>query len=326
MTFTGWLTIVLFAVILTALAMPLGGYMAKVYTGKRVFLSPLFAGPERFLLKILRVDPKREQDWKSYAKSLLIFSLAGWLFLYRDPAHAERFLRPARAQPARLPLGAVERDVQHRLVVHDEHQLAVLQRRDDDDLPQPDDRADGPELAVGRGRDRRGGRADPRDHRAQRQEPRQLLAGPGAHGSLRDDAHLCARCAAARLAGGDPELLHLPDGPHGHRPDAVDRDGARRLSGGHQGARHQRRRLLQCQLRAPVREPDRVHELGRDAARADHPGGARVHVRAHDRQPPPGLRDLRGNDGHVPRRGDRSPTSPRPTARPPSTRPACTRT
>src|SRR5271157_756295 len=82
MTFTGWLTIVLFAVILTALALPLGRYMASVYTGERVFLSPIFAGPERFLHRILRVDPKREQDWKSYAKSLLIFSLAGWLFLY----------------------------------------------------------------------------------------------------------------------------------------------------------------------------------------------------------------------------------------------------
>jgi K+-transporting ATPase ATPase A chain len=82
MTFAGWLTIVLFAVILTALALPLGGYMAKVYTGKRVFLSPIFAGPERFLYRILRVDPDREQDWKSYAKSLLIFSLAGWLLLY----------------------------------------------------------------------------------------------------------------------------------------------------------------------------------------------------------------------------------------------------
>ena len=33
MTFAGWLTIVLFAVILTALAFPLGQYMAKVYTG-----------------------------------------------------------------------------------------------------------------------------------------------------------------------------------------------------------------------------------------------------------------------------------------------------
>ena len=54
MTFTGWLTIVLFAVILTALALPLGSYMASVYTGKRVFLSPLFAGPERFLYRILQ--------------------------------------------------------------------------------------------------------------------------------------------------------------------------------------------------------------------------------------------------------------------------------
>src|SRR5271154_4874335 len=82
MTFAGWLTIVLFAVILTALAIPLGGYMAKVYSGERVFLSPIFAGPERFLYGILRVDPERGQDWKSYAKSLIVFSLAGWLFLY----------------------------------------------------------------------------------------------------------------------------------------------------------------------------------------------------------------------------------------------------
>jgi K+-transporting ATPase ATPase A chain len=82
MTFAGWLTIILFAVILTALAFPLGSYMAKVYGGERVFLSPLLAGPERLLYRILRVDQQREQDWKSYAKSLLVFSLAGWLLLY----------------------------------------------------------------------------------------------------------------------------------------------------------------------------------------------------------------------------------------------------
>jgi K+-transporting ATPase ATPase A chain len=81
-TFAGWATIVLFAVFLTALAFPLGGYMAKVYTGERVFLSPILGVPERLLYTILRVDPRREQDWKSYAKSLLIFSLAGWLLLY----------------------------------------------------------------------------------------------------------------------------------------------------------------------------------------------------------------------------------------------------
>ncbi len=82
MTFAGWFTIIAFVVILTALAFPFGSYMAKVYTGERVFLSPIFAGPERFLYRILRVDEERQQDWKAYAKSLIIFSLAGWLFLY----------------------------------------------------------------------------------------------------------------------------------------------------------------------------------------------------------------------------------------------------
>jgi potassium-transporting ATPase potassium-binding subunit len=82
MTATGWLTIVLFAVVLTALAFPLGSYMAAVYSGRGVFLSPIFAWPERFLYKLLCVDPKREQDWKAYAKSLIVFSLAGWLLLY----------------------------------------------------------------------------------------------------------------------------------------------------------------------------------------------------------------------------------------------------
>jgi K+-transporting ATPase ATPase A chain len=34
------------------------------------------------LYKVLRVDPNKRQDWKAYAKSLIIFSLAGWLLLY----------------------------------------------------------------------------------------------------------------------------------------------------------------------------------------------------------------------------------------------------
>jgi K+-transporting ATPase ATPase A chain len=101
-TFAGWLTIVLFAVILTALALPLGGYMAKVYTGKRVFLSPIFAGPERFLYRILRVDRNGSpppQDWKGYAKSLLIFSLAGWLLLYLILRTQDAFFVPHGLNP-----------------------------------------------------------------------------------------------------------------------------------------------------------------------------------------------------------------------------------
>src|SRR5581483_6792524 len=82
MTFTGWLTIVLFAVILTALAIPLGRYMAAVYAGERTILDPLFRVPERLLYKVMRVDPHRQQDWKAYAKSVILFSIAGWLLLY----------------------------------------------------------------------------------------------------------------------------------------------------------------------------------------------------------------------------------------------------
>ena len=82
MTFLGWLTIFLFVGILTALAIPLGSYMAAVYTGERTFLDPVFRRPERLLYRILRVDPNTAQDWKAYAKSLIIFSLAGWLLLY----------------------------------------------------------------------------------------------------------------------------------------------------------------------------------------------------------------------------------------------------
>jgi len=82
MTFTGWLTIALFALVLTALALPLGRYMANVFTGERVFLSPVLGGPERLLYRVMAVDHRREQDWKAYAKSLIVFSLAGWLLLY----------------------------------------------------------------------------------------------------------------------------------------------------------------------------------------------------------------------------------------------------
>ena len=56
--------------------------MAAVYTGGHTFLDRVLGGPERFLYRVMRVDPQRGQDWKAYAKSLIIFSLAGWLLLY----------------------------------------------------------------------------------------------------------------------------------------------------------------------------------------------------------------------------------------------------
>jgi K+-transporting ATPase ATPase A chain len=84
-TFLGWLTIFLFVTLLTVLAMPLGRYMAAVYSDEHTFLDPLFVTPERLFYRIMRVNKDGgppPQDWKAYAKSLIIFSLAGWLLLY----------------------------------------------------------------------------------------------------------------------------------------------------------------------------------------------------------------------------------------------------
>jgi potassium-transporting ATPase potassium-binding subunit len=53
-----------------------------VFTGERVFLTPVVAPFERLTYWLLRVKPAEGQDWKAYARSLLVFSFLFWLFLY----------------------------------------------------------------------------------------------------------------------------------------------------------------------------------------------------------------------------------------------------
>src|SRR5438045_4156079 len=68
---------------LLVVAMPLlGGYMARVFTGERVFLTPVLGPLERLAYRLLRADPGHGQSWKQYARSLLVLSLVFWLALY----------------------------------------------------------------------------------------------------------------------------------------------------------------------------------------------------------------------------------------------------
>jgi potassium-transporting ATPase potassium-binding subunit len=78
----GWLQIILFCLVFTAIVPFLGTYMARVFTGERVFLSPVVGPLERLVYRVLRVDTNVSQGWKSYAGSLLVFSGVFWLFLY----------------------------------------------------------------------------------------------------------------------------------------------------------------------------------------------------------------------------------------------------
>ncbi|MGZ8666580.1 MAG: potassium-transporting ATPase subunit KdpA [Solirubrobacterales bacterium] len=78
----GWVQIVVYLVILTALVPLVGGYIAKVFQGERVFLSPVIGPIERLTYRVLRVRPDEGQDWKAYARSVVVFSLLSWLLLY----------------------------------------------------------------------------------------------------------------------------------------------------------------------------------------------------------------------------------------------------
>jgi len=78
----GWLQIAIFLAVLLALTKPVGLYMARVFTNQRVFLTPVFGPIERFTYRALRVRPGEGQDWKAYARSLLVFSLLFWVALY----------------------------------------------------------------------------------------------------------------------------------------------------------------------------------------------------------------------------------------------------
>jgi potassium-transporting ATPase potassium-binding subunit len=76
------LQFILYAVIVTALAWPLGFYLARVYEGGTTWLSPVLAPVERTLFTLAGVRPDQGQHWTRYALSVLAFSLGSWALLY----------------------------------------------------------------------------------------------------------------------------------------------------------------------------------------------------------------------------------------------------
>ncbi|HEY6550815.1 MAG TPA: potassium-transporting ATPase subunit KdpA [Solirubrobacterales bacterium] len=80
--FQGWVQIAVFIAVVVALVKPVGIYMARVFTSQRVFLSPVVGPIERLSYRVLRVRPDEGQDWKGYARSLIVFSFLFWIALY----------------------------------------------------------------------------------------------------------------------------------------------------------------------------------------------------------------------------------------------------
>ena len=82
MTIVGWLQAALVFALVCVLVKPLGAYMARVFAGERVFLSPVLAPIERGLYRVCRIDAAREMGWKTYAFAVVAFSLVSLIYLY----------------------------------------------------------------------------------------------------------------------------------------------------------------------------------------------------------------------------------------------------
>jgi potassium-transporting ATPase potassium-binding subunit len=82
MTVNGGVQIAIYAAIIAAITVPLGGYMTRVFAGERTFLSPVLRPVETLFYRICGVDPDSEQNWIVYAVGMLLFNLFACLSLY----------------------------------------------------------------------------------------------------------------------------------------------------------------------------------------------------------------------------------------------------
>ncbi|KQS53604.1 K+-transporting ATPase subunit A [Flavobacterium sp. Leaf359] len=62
------------------LAIPLGKYISKVYSGQKTFLDPVFQPIEKLFYKISGIDSKKEMNWKQHMVALVAINVV-WFVL-----------------------------------------------------------------------------------------------------------------------------------------------------------------------------------------------------------------------------------------------------
>ena len=89
--------IIVYAIVLVALGYPLGMYMARVYGP--TFRVRWLSGLENGFYRLVRTDRDREQDWKSYSKTVIVFTILFFGVLYAlQRLQAHLFLNPDHLQ------------------------------------------------------------------------------------------------------------------------------------------------------------------------------------------------------------------------------------
>jgi len=74
--------LVAFFLIVAVVSVPLGLYMARVFSHERTLLDPVLAPIERLIYRICGINAGVEMGWAGYAVSMLAFSLISMIFLY----------------------------------------------------------------------------------------------------------------------------------------------------------------------------------------------------------------------------------------------------
>ncbi|HWP96902.1 MAG TPA: potassium-transporting ATPase subunit KdpA [Syntrophomonadaceae bacterium] len=74
--------IIIFLIVLMLLALPLGRYMSKVFSGEKTWLDSIAGPVETIIYRFTGVKRDHEMNWKEYAWSLLIFNFGGILSVF----------------------------------------------------------------------------------------------------------------------------------------------------------------------------------------------------------------------------------------------------
>jgi K+-transporting ATPase ATPase A chain len=82
MTANGWIQILLYLAAVTAVTVPMGAYMARVFARERTWLDPVLRPVERLIYRCTGVDETRDMRWSEYGLAMLAFSLVSMLALY----------------------------------------------------------------------------------------------------------------------------------------------------------------------------------------------------------------------------------------------------
>ncbi len=85
MNVPGWIQLVLVLVAIVLITKPIGVHLLQVLDpeiGGATFLERVLGPVERLIYRVIGVDPSREQTWKRYAASMVVFTGVVTFFTY----------------------------------------------------------------------------------------------------------------------------------------------------------------------------------------------------------------------------------------------------